>query len=111
MKFIAKLGEKFIYENVPKLHEEQSRQTSVNSMNKFSIVASSDEFPFNLHLYNVYKNKDETPGTIMLGISPKGIIVFELRSVTEISFVCIFLWSNVAKLNVDVSFSYLVIYG
>lgn len=66
-------------------------------------LSVDDEFPFNLHLYSVYKNKEEMPGTICLGISPKGILVFDLRTHDEISLISTFAWSSVAKLNTDVT--------
>lgn len=108
---IARLGEKFIFDNMPRLHEQQSRQTIANSQNKFCMeMSSDDEFPFNFHPYSVYKNKEETPGTICLGISPRGILVFELRSLSEISLISTFQWSSVAKLNTDVCFIYIVLF-
>ena len=54
-----------------------------------------------MHLYNVYKNKEETPGTICLGIAPKGILVFDLRSQSEISLISKFEWPSITKLISD----------
>ena len=80
-----------------------SRYTPLNAQNKFCFELSNDEYPFNIHLYNVYKNKDETPGSICLGLAPKGILVFDLRPQMEISLICTFSWSSVVKVNSDVS--------
>lgn len=77
----------------------------MNAQNRFCIELSDDEYPFNFHIYNVYKNKEETPGSICLGIAPKGILVFEMRPMDEISLISTFNWSSVTKLNADVSVS------
>jgi hypothetical protein len=104
---INKLGKKFVIENMPRMHEQQSKRcnTQQNAQHKFCSEVSnqddSDECLFNLHLYNVYKNKEETPGTICLGIAPKGILVFDLRSQTEISLISTFEWPSITKLISD----------
>jgi hypothetical protein len=103
MQIISKLGADFIYENMPHLHKQQSNLSVSSAQTKFCAELSGDEYPFNLHLYAVYKNKEETPGTICIGISPKGILVFELRSMYEISLISTFAWSSVTKLNADVN--------
>jgi hypothetical protein len=54
-------------------------------------------------LYNLYKNKEETPGTIGLGIAPKSILIFDLRNTNEIRLISTFNWSSVAKINFNVS--------
>jgi hypothetical protein len=92
---------------MPRMHEQQSKRcnTQQNAQHKFCSEVSnqddSDECLFNLHLYNVYKNKEETPGTICLGIAPKGILVFDLRSQTEISLISTFEWPSITKLISD----------
>ncbi len=100
---IEKFGATYIYKTMPKLHKQISNQTKQSALNKFCCELSNDDCPYNLHLYQVYKNKDETPGSIVLGISPKGILVFELREAQEISLISTFNWSSITKLNVKVT--------
>lgn len=87
---------------MPRLHMQKSHFTPIIAQQKFCSELSNEEYPYNLHLYNVYKNKEETPGTICLGISPKGILVFELRAQAEIYLISTFGWSSVTKLNSEV---------
>ena len=101
---LNKLGRQFVCENLPRLHQQQSMRhhTPVSAQYRFCSELSSEENSFNLHLYNVYKNKEETPGTISLGIAPKGILVFELRSQLEINLISTFEWPMITKLISDV---------
>lgn len=100
---VQKLGAEFIYKNMPSLHAQNSYMSSTSAKNKFIHQLSNEECPYNFHLYNLYKNKEETPGTIGLGIAPKGVLVFDLRNSNEIRLISVFNWSSVAKLNVNVS--------
>lgn len=104
---INKLGKHFVTENMTRMHEQQSKRchTQINAQHRFCSEVSNqdngDECLYNLHLYNVYKNKEETPGTICLGIAPKGILVFDLRSQSEISLISKFEWPSITKLISD----------
>lgn len=87
-----------------RLHEQQSHLSIEKAVNKYCIeLSSSDDYPFNLHLYTVSKRKEEETGSICLGISPRGILVFETMraesSRVEISLMATFAWSTVVKLN------------
>jgi hypothetical protein len=91
--------------NIPSLHAEQSRfnnNTQKSAQLKYCSQLSNDEYPYNLHFYNVFKTKDELIPSISLGIAPKGILVFEIRSEHDISLISTFPWSSVTKLNFDV---------
>ncbi len=101
---IEKYGDNYIYENMPRLHIQQSRLTEKNAQIKFCIELSNEQNAFNFNLYQVFKNKEEMPGSICIGIGPRGILVFELRSIQEINLISTFLWQSVAKLNSDVNF-------
>jgi hypothetical protein len=100
---IDKYGENYIYDNMPRLHIQQSRLAEKNAQIKFCIELSNEQNAFNFNLYRVFKNKEEMPGSICIGIGPKGILVFELRSMQEINLISTFLWQSVAKLNADVN--------
>jgi len=99
---ISKLGSSFIYKNMPLLHSKTSYMNAITAQNKFIHELCHEECPYNFHLYNLYKNKEETPGTIGLGIAPKGILVFDLRNQNEIRLISTFCWSSVTKLNFHV---------
>jgi hypothetical protein len=89
---------------MPRLHAQESRLTREKALNRFCVELSSDECPFNAHLYTVSKNKEETSGSICLGISPTGVLVFEVRQAGEINLIATFHWCTVMKLNADVIF-------
>lgn len=99
------MGEKFIYENMREMHKQQSNSSIQTAQNRFctQLSANDSEYAYNLHLYNVYKNKQETPASICLAISPKGILVFQIRDTHEISLISTFNWSSVYKLNAHVN--------
>ena len=107
---VSKLGCSFIYENMPLLHSKLSYMSASAAQNKFIHELCHEECPYNFHLYNLYKNKEETPGTIGLGIAPKGILVFDLRNQNEIRLISTFCWSSVTKLNFHVSFLFFLIF-
>ena len=91
---------------MPRLHKQESRISQDKALNKFCVeLCNEDEYPFNINLNTVYKHKDEVKmNSICLGISPKGILVFEIRSSgSEINLISTFNWSSVVKLNSDVS--------
>jgi len=102
MWIINQLGADYIYTNMPILHEQQSLHTSVNAQIMFCTELSNEEYPFNMHLYYVYKTKEEMCGSIVLGIAPKGILVFNLRNFDEVSLISTFSWSSVSRINADV---------
>jgi hypothetical protein len=102
-KLIKKLGEQFIYDNMPRLHAQESRLTREKALNRFCVELSGDDCPFNVHLHTVSKHKDELPGSICLGVSPSGLLVFEMRHAAEINLISTFHWCSVIKLNADVS--------
>ena len=104
---IDKYGDNYIYENMPRLHIQQSGLADKNAQIKFCIELSSEQNAFNFNVYQVFKNKEEMPGSICIGIGPRGIMVFELRSMQEINLISTFLWQSVAKLNSDVIFIYI----
>jgi len=99
---INQLGAEYIYKNMPILHKQQSLHTSINAQGMFCSELSNEEYPFNLHLYHVFKTKDEMCGSIVLGIAPKGILVFNLRNFDEVSLISTFSWSSVSRINADV---------
>jgi hypothetical protein len=107
---IKKLGEHFIYENMPRLHEETSRRytTQEKAQIRFCAELSNEEYPFNIHLYNLHKHKEEihtnNQEEISMGISPKGLLIFEKRSTNEISLISTFSWPCVIKINSEVKF-------
>ena len=90
--------------NIPSLHAEQSRfnYTQKSAQTKYCVQLSNEDYPYNLHLYNVHKTKDEDNASICLGIAPKGILVFEMRSEHDICLISTFPWSSVTKLNFKV---------
>lgn len=100
-KIINKLGSDYIYQNIPGLHEDYSHYTSLNAQSKFCTELSNDEYPYNIHLYRVFKTKDEVSTSLVLGIAPKGILVFDSRNNDEISLISTFGWSSVSKINAD----------
>ena len=99
---VYKLGSDYIYKNMPSLHAQNSHLTAISAQNKFIHELTKEDNPYNFHLYNLYKNKEETPGTIGLGIAPKGILIFDLRNSNEIRLISTFSWSSVTKINFHV---------
>ncbi len=86
-----------------KLHSETNCFTSNAAQAKFCNELSNEEYPFNLHLYNVNKTKDELSSVICLGFSPRGVSVFDVRRGSdEISLITTFTWSSITKINADV---------
>ena len=92
---------------MPRVHIQQSGLADKNAQIKFCIELSSEQNAFNFNVYQVFKNKEEMPGSICIGIGPRGIMVFELRSMQEINLISTFLWQSVVKLNSDVIFIYI----
>lgn len=100
---INQMGCDYIYANMPGLHQQYSQYAAPIAQNMFCTELSNEEYPFNLHLYHVNKTKDEICVSIVLGIAPNGILVFNLRNFEEISLISTFGWSSVSKINADVS--------
>ena len=85
------------------MHQENSHLTSTGAQAKFCNQLSNDDCPFNMHLYNLYKTKEESSGVVCMGVAPKGLLIFDLRGSSEITLISTFGWSSVAKIIADVS--------
>jgi hypothetical protein len=106
---INKLSSDYIYKSMPLLHSQLNYLTATSAQNKFIHELSLDDCPYNFHLYNLYKNKEETPGTIGLGIGPRSILIFDLRNTNEIRLISTFNWSSVVKINFNVIIKHLYV--
>ena len=68
---------------MPAVHRENTDMPPGEAEMAYIREASSMEAPHNLHLYRLKRRKSDPTGTVLLGICPNGIELYQVRGRME----------------------------
>jgi hypothetical protein len=90
---------------MPTIHGEQAKYdvTQTMAQMKYCTQLSNEDYPYNINLYKMFRNKSELNASICLGVAPKGLIVYDIKYPDELFPISTFEWSSLTKLNFDVT--------
>ncbi|MBN3326262.1 FRMD6 protein, partial [Atractosteus spatula] len=93
---IAKRGKDYILRHIPNMHKDQFALTASEAHLKY-IKESAQLDDVTVHYYRLYKDKKEMEGSLTLGLTLRGIQIFQnVGSVRQLLYD--FPWTNVGKL-------------
>ena len=77
-QLIARLGVEAILSAMPSVHRDNTDMPQGEAEMAYIREASSMEAPHNLHLYRLKRRKSDPTGTVLLGICPNGIELYQV---------------------------------
>ena len=78
-QLITRLGVDALLSAMPAAHRENTDMPPGEAEMAYIREASSMEAPHNLHLYRLKRRKSDPTGTVLLGICPNGIELYQVR--------------------------------
>ena len=85
------MGVDYILEKTATAHQDNRSMAKTQAELAYIREASAMEAPHNLHLYRLKRRKAEPSGSVLLGICPNGIELYEVGATNIIQFYFTFL--------------------
>ncbi|KAF0311474.1 Protein expanded [Amphibalanus amphitrite] len=98
---IARLGVDAILSAMPAVHRENANMAAGEAEMAYIREASSMEAPHNLHIYRLKRRKSDTNGSVLLGICPNGIELYQEERNNSRKLMASFVWTNISKLSFE----------
>lgn len=96
-------GLDYVLRHMPSMHHDLEGLESYEARVRYCREASRAPCPVNMHLYRLRRNKTDTHDSIYLGITARGLELFEQKPSGDRQHLISFLWSKIGKLAFDVS--------
>lgn len=98
---IDKLGVESILDQMPALHRENINMGRTEAQLAYIREASAFEAPHNLHVYRLRRRKCDLTGSVLLGVCPNGVELYEEEKNHSRKLLASFVWTNIGNLSFE----------
>ncbi|XP_037073418.1 protein expanded-like [Pollicipes pollicipes] len=98
---IGQAGAESILNSTPAVHRHNRGMSSAQAELAYIREASAVEAPFNLHLYRLRRRKSDTSGSVLLGICPNGVELYQEEKNSVRKLIASFIWTNIGRLGFE----------